>query len=277
MCLIVFAWQAHAGFPLVVAANRDEFFDRPSAAARWWDDGSQRLAGRDLRAGGTWMGVSRSGRFAALTNYRDPSERKPDAPSRGALVANFLIDTTAPAEYLAALASSAPRYNGFNLLAAQIGARDERDAVQVISNRDQSGPRIVVPGIHALSNALLDTPWPKVERARAGLQALLTEPHRTADELTAGLVDLLADRTTAHDNELPNTGLSIARERALSSIFIRTPGYGTRASTVLIVDSGGRVTFTERRCEPDLAEEERRFEFAIEPRSTFTSNAVPCS
>lgn len=263
MCLIVFAWHAHAAFPLVVATNRDEFFDRPSAAAQWWDDGSQRLAGRDLQAGGTWMGISRDGRFAALTNYRDLSEKKPDAPSRGALVADFLVDTTEPADYLAALASDAPRYNGFNLLAAQIGAKDTRDAVQVMSNRDQSGPRIVVPGIHALSNALLDTPWPKVERARAGLQALLAEPHRTADELTARLLDVLADRTTAHDSELPNTGLSIARERALSSIFIRMPGYGTRASTVLIVDRRGHAVFTERRCEPDRPHDEQRFEFDI--------------
>ena len=265
MCLIVFAWRAHPEFPLVVAANRDEFFDRPSAAAQWWDDGSQRLAGRDLQAGGTWMGISRNGRFAALTNYRDPSEKKPDAPSRGALIAEFLVDATEPADYLAALMSAAPRYSGFNLLAAQIGAGEERNAMRVMSNRDQGGPRIVSPGIHALSNALLDTPWPKVEHARAALRAVLAKSHRTSDELTASLLDVLADRATAPDNALPNTGLTIDRERALSSIFIRMPGYGTRASTVLIVDAGGRVTFTERRCEPGLIDEDRRFEFAIEP------------
>lgn len=268
MCLIVFAWHAHAEFPLVVAANRDEFFDRPSAAAQWWDDGAQRLAGRDLQAGGTWMGISRSGRFAALTNYRDPSERKPDAPSRGSLVADFLVDRTGPADYLAELASAAPRYSGFNLLAAQIGTGDARGAMRVMSNRDQGGPLIVSPGIHALSNALLDTPWPKVERARAALQAILAGPRCSAKILTAKLLDLLADRTTAHDGELPNTGLTIDRERALSSIFIRMQDYGTRASTVLVVDAGGRVTFTERRCEPGLADEERRFEFAIEPGPT---------
>ena len=265
MCLIVFAWRAHPQYPLVVAANRDEFFDRPSAAAQWWDDGSEWLGGRDLQAGGTWMGISRSGRFAALTNYRDPSERKLDAPSRGELVEDFLVDPSGPADYLASLKSRAPRYNGFNLIAAQIGTGDARDAMSVMSNRDQGEPRIVLSGIHALSNALLDTQWPKVERAGTTLQAILAGPRCSAKILTAKLLDLLADRTIAHDSELPNTGLTIDRERALSSIFIRMPGYGTRASTVLVVDAHGRVTFTERRCEPESADEASRFEFAIEP------------
>src|SRR5258706_6908216 len=156
MCLILFAWQAHPDYPLVVAANRDEWRDRPTAPAAWWDDAPDILAGRDLEAGGTWLGVTRAGRFAAITNFRDPSDRKSTAPSRGQLVADFLRGDDAPRDYLAALAAKAARYNGFNLLLA-----DDKSMCYFGSREGEIID--VAPGIHGLSNHLLDEPWPKVK------------------------------------------------------------------------------------------------------------------
>lgn len=257
MCLIAFAWQAHPRYPLVVAANRDEFFARPTASAAWSDDG-ERLGGRDLRAGGTWMGVSRDGRFAALTNHRDPSAMRADAPSRGALVDGFL-QSDAPAETaLARLSADAARYNGFNLIAAQWGP--EPAGLWVVASPGEPALRRVEPGVHALSNARLDTPWPKADAARAALETAL-ESEGDVDHLTARLFSLLGDRLLAPDDRLPTTGVPLDTERALSAAFIRMPGYGTRASTVFVVEHDGRATFVERRCEPDVPVDERRFAF----------------
>lgn len=267
MCLIAFAWQAHAEYPLIVAANRDEFFARPTASAAWWEDG-QRLAGRDLRAGGTWMGVSRSGRFAALTNYRDPSSQRGDAPSRGALVAEVLEEKCSMHEALERVGATAARYNGFNLLAAQWHPDAARAAMWIVSNRGDARPQPVLPGIHALSNAALDTPWPKVERATRAMKdaiqaAMQSGRESDRDRLCARLLALLADRDLARDEDLPYTGIAADVERALSAAFIHLPGYGTRSSTLFLVDRGGNAQFIERRCEPGVPVEEHRYDFRI--------------
>ena len=252
MCLIACAWQAHPDFPLVVAGNRDEFFARPTAAADWWSD-ADLLAGRDLKAGGTWMGVSRHGRFAALTNYRDPQSHRPDAPSRGALVGEFVTSDASPVTALERIAEDAHRYNGFNLLAAQW--RGDEAGLWIVG-----GPVVtaVEAGVHALSNARLDTSWPKVDHAIDGLRTALSSAGDT-DGLVSALFTMLDDRTIADDERLPQTGIALATERALSAPFIRMPGYGTRASTVLVVERDSRATFVERRCEPDQPVDERRF------------------
>lgn len=272
MCLIAFAWQAGGRHALVVAANRDEQYARPTAAASWWPD-SDLVAGRDLKDGGTWMGATRRGRFAALTNYRDPAVHRIDAPSRGALVTAFLRSSDDPGADVAALGADAPRYNGFNLLAAQWHPDPALARLWVVANRHDgdgdAATRVVepvMPGVHALSNALLDTPWPKVRRASSVLDETLST-FDDDDRLVDALLAMLADRTIAADPDLPSTGVSRDVERALSSSFIRMPGYGTRTSTVLLVGRDGRSLFVERTLEPDRPVETRRFAFTmtIEP------------
>src|SRR5437870_4834073 len=166
MCLIVLAWRTHPGYRLIVAANRDEYFGRPAAPAGFWDDHANVLAGRDLEAGGTWLGITLDGRFAALTNYRNPADKKTSAPSRGALVADFLTGRMSSREYVPLVEKRAADYNGFSLLVGDAGS------MFFFSNRGGRAAR-VAPGVHGLSNHLLDTPWPKVEKAKAGLLALL--------------------------------------------------------------------------------------------------------
>jgi uncharacterized protein with NRDE domain len=238
MCLILIAHGAHSEFPLVIAANRDEYYQRPTARAAFWQDHPHILAGRDLECMGTWLGVTRGGRFAALTNFRDPRERKTDAPSRGRLVSDFLATEQEPRQYLEEMASEAPRYNGFNLLAGDI------DGVFYFSSRTRSMQQ-VLPGIHGLSNHLLDTPWPKVERGKQRLQAVL------AGEFNAeALLDLLHDREQAPESELPDTGIGLELERVLSPALIVSPQYGTRSSTAVLFGGDGSVSFTERTILP---------------------------
>jgi uncharacterized protein with NRDE domain len=232
MCLIALAWQAHPDFPLVVAANRDEWRERPALAAHWWPEHPHLLAGRDLQAGGTWMGITKGGRFAAVTNFRDPSDRRSTALSRGALVTEYLLGTLAPADYLAGLASRAGRYNGFNLLAG-----DGRTLAYLGSREGEA--RMVEPGVHALSNHLLDEPWPKVAKAREALREGLAGGDET-------LFAMLSDEARAPDEALPDTGVGLERERWLSSILITGERYGTRASTVLRAGAGGDVRVEER-------------------------------
>ena len=254
MCFIVFAYRTHPRYPLVMATNRDEFYGRPTASAAFWKEHPDVLAGRDLKAGGTWMGVTRQGRIAALTNVREPGNIRPDAPSRGALVSDFLTGDAAPHAYLAALRPTADRYNGFNLLVGDL------DELCYFSNR-QPEIRRLGPGVYGLSNHLLDTPWPKVERGKARLARLLG-----ADDLAPeSLLALLADDAIAPDAELPETGVGLAWERVLSSIFIRSPDYGTRASTLVRLDADARLTFVERTHRPDAAPETQAFSFEIEP------------
>jgi uncharacterized protein with NRDE domain len=245
MCLILLAHAVHPAYRLVLAANRDEFFDRPTAPAAAWEDAPEIVGGRDLRAGGTWLGVTRVGRWAAITNHRDLSRHSPEARSRGELVAAFLRGHESPAACAAGLASRMHDYNGFNLLLG------DGDAAWWISNRapDRAGP--LAPGIHGISNALLDTPWPKVSRGKRELEALLDPVMSPSPD---ELLHLLLDRTFAADHELPDTGVGPELERELSASFILTPGYGTRASTALLIHLDGAVDLVERTYTPGTTE-----------------------
>lgn len=250
MCLIAIAWRAHAGFPLVVAANRDEWRDRPAAPAHWWDGHPAILAGRDLQAGGTWMGVTRARRFAAVTNFRDPSDRRSTALSRGTLVTEFLRGEDPPEAYLARLAATASLYNGFNLLVGDAGS------LFYFGSREGE-VRAVEPGVHALSNHLLDEPWPKVLRAREGMRAALGD-----DE---ALFALLSDTTPAPDEALPETGVGLARERQLSPILITGADYGTRASTVLRLGAGAARLEERTRDATGTVTSAAAFDFPLAP------------
>ncbi|MCB0766504.1 MAG: NRDE family protein [Flavobacteriales bacterium] len=229
MCLIALAYKVHPRYPLIVAANRDEFRDRPAQAAHFWEDAPHILAGRDLRAGGTWMGITRTGRLAALTNHRDLRRTwSGNGASRGILVRQALAADFDP--------SSIGDHDGFNLLYGQL------DAIRY-HNNITSADFALEPGIHGLSNAFLNTPWPKVERAKEAMERVVAgKPEGLMD----GLFELLVDSRTAPDDALPDTGLPLATERAISSIFIPGEAYGTRCSTVLLVADDGTVRFEER-------------------------------
>lgn len=239
MCLIVFAWQPGQAQPLIVAANRDEFFPRPSQPAAPWPDAEGVIAGRDLQAGGTWLGIGPDGRFAALTNIRD-LDLPQGQHSRGELPVAFLRSQLTPEYFLQTLADPLQHYGGFNLL---VGNRDE---LWHMNSRSQLISRLQ-PGIYGVSNADLDTPWPKLLRAKQALQEALPE----AD--TQRLFQLLQDSQRPEDAALPQTGVSLEMERLLSSVFIATPGYGTRASTVLKVHADGSRELHERSFGPNGA------------------------
>lgn len=252
MCLIGIAWKAHPDFPLIVAANRDEFHARATAPSGWWEAAPQLLAGRDLQSGGTWMGVTRGGRFAALTNFRGAGQVDPGAPSRGELVSAFLDAADLPAHYLAALDTDAARFNGFNLLAGT------PEQLWYYGNRG-GALRQLPTGIYGLSNALLDTPWPKVNALKSAMGAALRQikpqepPPSTVSSLVQRLFDALVDTRPGPDAALPQTGLARDRERLLSSAMIVSPDYGTRASTALCVSRNGDVFWEERSLAPDGA------------------------
>ncbi|MBK9177107.1 MAG: NRDE family protein [Flavobacteriales bacterium] len=231
MCLIAIAYKSHPRFPLIVAANRDEFLDRSAAPAHFWPAEPHVLAGRDHRAGGTWLGVTTTGRFAALTNYRDLRRPAVQGPSRGVLVRQALENGFEPI--------GTEVYDGFNLLHGTVD-------VLRYHNNIIGDDEVLPAGVHGLSNHLLNTPWPKVERAKQALASIVLE----ADPSAEAMFQLLADDSMAPDNTLPDTGLDLERERALSAICIRFPGYGTRCSTVVMVDERGEVYFEERVLEP---------------------------
>ena len=236
MCLIVFAWRPGHGLPLLLAANRDEFYARPSLPLGHWDDQPGVYAGRDLQAGGTWLGLGANGRFAALTNIRDPHQAQ-GPRSRGELPAGYLASTLAPAEFLAQLTLQASEFSGFNLLLG--------DGQELWHYNPRSGaPRSLCAGVYGVSNADLDSPWPKLLRARHGLQQALP----AGDEET--LFALLGDPQPAADRELPETGVGLEVERLLSSVFIASPAYGTRASTLVKVHQDGSRQICERRFGP---------------------------
>lgn len=239
MCLILLALNAHPDYPLVLAANRDEFYRRPSAGLHRWHD-APILAGRDEQAGGTWLGVTPNGRFAALTNVREGGRAASGRRSRGELVREFLAGGMSAEDYLAAIEPQA--YDGFNLLLGKLYPAPD---LLWFSNREP-GPQRLESGVLGLSNARLDTPWPKLASGRAALTELLS----IGPDIEAALA-LLADDTQAEDAELPATGVPYAWEKALSSRFIRTPDYGTRSSSVLILDKDGTLSFHERRFAPD--------------------------
>lgn len=234
MCLIVFALNRHENYPLILVANRDEFLDRPTATAGFWEDAPHVLGGRDLREGGTWLGVTIDGRFAAVTNYREPGAQVVEPFSRGKLVADYLKQRPEPAAYARQLEELAGRCNGFNILYGTI--RDVRYA----SNRGPGGP--VSDGIHALSNHLLDTPWPKAERARQLMEDLLSRETIDPEQL----IEAISDSSPFPDHTLPHSGVSLELERFLSPLFIRGGHYGTRSTTVLLASRDNRISFTER-------------------------------
>lgn len=238
MCLIVFAWQVVPGMPLIVAANRDEFYERPTLPATWWDDHPQVYAGRDLRGGGTWIGITRNARFAALTNIRAPSEKREDAPTRGSLVANYLTGNASGQEYIAEIARGADRFNGFNLL---VGDGKELIWFSNAKKEDPRNGKPLTPGVYGLSNDTLDVPWPKVVRTKAQFASLLCQG-APAD----AFFEMLTDTTRASDCRLPKTGISMEMERLLSSVMIESPEYGTRTSTVVQIRADNVAMLSER-------------------------------
>ena len=239
MCLILVVWRTHPRFPCIIAANRDEFHERASAPARWWTDKPQILGGRDLAAGGTWLGLTRAGSFAALTNFRDPQARRTDAPSRGMLVTE-LLESNAPIEArLAELERIGSRYNPFNVLFS------DGERLGVYESTRAAG-RELEPGIYGLSNHLLDTPWPKVQRAKSRLATAI----ESLTDDAAPILELLRDDRPAPDEELPRTGVNLEWERMLSSAFIRSADYGTRCSTVVRIDRNGDAQFDEWTWDP---------------------------
>jgi uncharacterized protein with NRDE domain len=237
MCLLVFAWNAHPRYRLIFAGNRDEFHDRPSAAMGWWTDQPAILAGRDLQAGGTWLGLSRRGDFGVVTNYRELQRPVPGMPSRGGLITHYLASSLSSARFLAELAPEAERYAGFNLLLADAGN------MHYASNRAEPFARALDRGVHGLSNHLLDTSWPKLARTRARFRKLIAAPEPSLEEM----LSMLADRDPAPDHLLPDTGIGLDWERLLSSPFIVDERYGTRCSTAVRIGLDGTVQVRERR------------------------------
>jgi uncharacterized protein with NRDE domain len=231
MCLLVLAWQTHPRYRLVVAANRDEFHERPAAPMAPWPAPEGILAGRDLRAGGTWLGLDRTRRFGVVTNFRDRQRPRRSAPSRGRLVPGYLAGAVAAGDYLASLETDAPGYSGFNLLLA------DATSLWYASNRAERFAQVLEPGIYGLSNEFLDTPWPKLQRVRGRFEQWLTQPEGKGEP--AQLFDLLNDRTPAPD--------AVPPERALSAPFVLDATYGTRCSTVLLLQASGAAYLAERR------------------------------
>ena len=234
MCLIVLAVGRHPDYPLVLAANRDEFHLRPTAGAGWWEDRPDILGGRDLQAGGTWLALSRSGRLATVTNFRDAKLPEAGPRSRGHLVTDFLESHARPDDYLDSVDEDA--YAGFNLIVA------DDDGVAYLSNREE-GKRILSPGIYGLSNALLDGPWHKVERSKQRLAELISND----DVSIATLLRLMDDRCRGPAEEVERGRLEFDTAHAITAPFIVLPEYGTRCTTVVLVDNDGRWQFFERR------------------------------
>lgn len=254
MCLIFFSVNEHPRYKLIVAGNRDEFHQRRTAPAGFWPDVPHVLAGRDLEANGTWLGVSRKGRISLLTNFRDPANINPAAPSRGHLVSDFLVQDVHGKDYLMDVKQRGSQYNGFNLLAGT------PDQLWYYSNY-AGDIQAVDKGFHGLSNHLLNTPWPKVERGKQLLASVLAKETILPDEL----FELLYDEQRAPDNALPDTGIGLERERVLSSMFIKSPNYGSRCSTVVLVDRQNHVFFAERVYDlTTFAHSTNQFEFSIE-------------
>ena len=270
MCLMVFSWRSHPDYPLILAANRDEFYLRRTRPAAWWGHAVSVLAGHDEEAGGTWLGITRRGRIAALTNVRAPRERNPHAPSRGTLVLSALQSPESSAAWLDSNAARMSAYNGFNLLLGDVGPVGNTDSateprLEYFTNRGGAPARALAPGVYGISNASLDTPWPKVTRAVTRFACSIAS--RVDLEL---LMRLLENRELARDAELPSTGVPYEWERALSSIQIRANGYGTRASTVLTVRNDGLTTFLERTYDTTDPKRfsDRHFEFTIDRAAT---------
>jgi uncharacterized protein with NRDE domain len=256
MCIALIAHQLHPLYALIIAANRDEFHSRPTAEAHWWPEDV--LAGKDLTAGGTWFGVHRSGRVALLTNYRDGAPRDPAARSRGELVVTALLNPRPTQRVLSDVLSSAGDYQGFSLVAGTPAQ------LFCTSNRNWLVKR-VPEGVSGLSNHFLDSPWPKVERAKERMRDALRAPVVDPE----ALFEVLRDRTQAPDHALPDTGIGLERERFLSSPFIVGPEYGTRSSTLLLMDYQGGVVLIERTFDPEGdSAGDVRYAFSVTPPDT---------
>lgn len=239
MCLILIAHQAHPDLPLVVAANRDEHYQRPSAQARFWPEANHVLAGRDLEAGGTWLGLTRGGRFAAVTNIRNGGAATDATRSRGELVRDFLEGADDPFDYCQKVAAKAAEYRGFNLLVG------DSQSLVYCDNLNRNVQRLA-PGTYGLSNHLLDTPWPKVVKGKNRLSEQLASWREATPAHCEELLEMLTDREIAEDEFLPNTGVGLEAERLLSPIFIEGDQYGTCCSTAIIIDKQGQAFFHER-------------------------------
>ncbi|MFK7977369.1 MAG: NRDE family protein [Halioglobus sp.] len=247
MCLLIFAHQPDHEHPLIIAANRDEFHVRPTRASGLWPEHPNLLAGKDLEQGGTWMGITREGRFSAITNYRDPNQAASGPLSRGALPLDFLVGDTTPEQYMLALQKSAGEYAGYNLLAG------DRESLWYFANSHSNNngelPRELPPGLYGLSNASLDTPWPKVELGKARLATLLDACELSHNSLET----LVSDTRTAPTEALQGVGLEGEMAQILSAQFIITPGYGTRSTTTLRTDRDGTIHWREQTFNKDGA------------------------
>ncbi len=235
MCLILFALNEHPKYPLVLLANRDEYFNRPTLYAHPWEEYSEMIAGRDQTAGGTWLGITKRNRFAAITNYRDPQRLNPDAQSRGALTKNFLTGAQAPARYIDEIKSKDISYNGYNLLLSS------SPGIMTHYSNITSKTTILYKGIHGLSNHLLDTQWPKVKKGIRSFKQVLSEKIIDPKQL----LEIMLNNKPASNGKLPSTGIDKDLERKLSSMFINIPGYGTRCTTILMIDRHNQATFHE--------------------------------
>jgi uncharacterized protein with NRDE domain len=249
MCLITFAYKMHPKYRLIVVANRDEFYVRPTAAANWWNEYPNLLAGKDLKGQGTWLGITKSGRFSALTNYRNGFSEKQNAPSRGDLVKDFLLSQNKSTEHLIQIAKTAESYNGYNLLTF------DGETLGYFSNQIEM-PQILEKGIYGLSNGILNTPWQKINKAVYGLENLI----QSNDFLIEKAFEMMQNKAIAPDVKLPNTNVPIEWERTLSAMYIETPNYGTRCTTVFLLDYDGNIHFEERSKEGNIS----NFKFEIE-------------
>jgi uncharacterized protein with NRDE domain len=247
MCSILFAYKQHPKYPLIVVANRDEFYKRPTEQAHWWKEHPEMLAGKDTIGNGSWFGVSKLGRFSALTNYRDGMHLKQNAPTRGKLVTNYLINEVDGVEYLNEIAKTSDLYNGYNLLTF-----DGKDLLHYSNISDQITH--IEAGIHGVSNALLNSDWPKINKGKAKLAELIKN-----DFSIDSFFQMMLDDEKAADENLPKTGVPIEWERLLSSLCIKSEAYGTRCSTVLLWDNDGKMYFEERSYVP--TSEAKIFEF----------------
>nr|NJM01570.1 NRDE family protein [Desulfobacula sp.] len=251
MCLILFGYKMSKDFPLVLVANRDEFYQRPTAAMHFWEDPPNILAGKDLDQSGTWFGIGRNGTFAALTNYRNPAALKPNAPSRGEIIPDFLGSEQSPERFIRDFTPKANAYNGFNLI---LGSPDRLFWFTNLTGKMEEIP----PGIHGISNRFLNTPWPKVESGKKALEKILQDSAAPAPDQ---LFSLLKDRTLPPDDSLPDTGIGLEWERVLSPLFIESPDYGTRSSLAMLVDQKNNINITERTYSAGnrLEQRDRRF------------------
>jgi uncharacterized protein with NRDE domain len=235
MCLIILSYKVHDRYPLIIAANRDEFYARPSAPLSLWEDAADVIAGKDLQRGGTWLGIKKTGSLAMLTNYREPFHLGRHVSSRGWLVRDFLVGDEDPESHIRTLADKKDQYKGFSLI---IG---DMNRLFYFTNRGEMCK--LSPGLYGLSNRLLNTPWPKTDRGKKSMEALLA---RKKDPHAEEIFEILKDRSKPDDSELPDTGVGLDWERILSSIFITSPTYGTRSSSVIMIDRKNHCMFIER-------------------------------